>query len=292
MRLFDVRRLRWVDVEELPRHNKVHEGQILERISPAGELYFNYYMPTLAYAESSGFLDLRRRSMRTGEITKFATEEPLQTAAMTNDGHYYFVSATQLVVVIAPDGTVRTFEPMPHKVVQACLLDLDRNVLLSATWGEILLHRVVGDKLLPLARFAVTGNVSWLALEEPRLVACVDGIVRVWHIGANFAIGREEYQHVASDPLRAASLSRDGRFLAIGVDRKVIVHDLDQDVSTELEGHSDDICLVRFVGSDHLLVTADEDNRVILRPRTATGYVRSVIDIDVPDEPIKLELDA
>jgi hypothetical protein len=290
MRLFDVRRLRWVEIE-LPRHYTVDDGQILERLSPTGELYFIYYMP-LANTDSEGFLELRKRWLTTNETTKFDTERIAGSAAMTSDGHYYYVSTTQLVVVLAPDGTSRTFEPMPRRVVQACHLDLDRNVLVSATWGEIMLHRVVDDKLVPLARVAVTGNVSWVALEEPWLAACVGGVVRVWHIGAHFAIGREEYQHVVDDSLRTASLSRDGRYLAIGAGRKVIVHDLDHDVSTELDGHTDDICLVRFAGTDHLLVTADADNRVILRPRTASGYARSVIDVAVPDEPIKLALDA
>lgn len=289
MRLFDLRRLRWVDVE-LPRHHKVEERQILERLTPTGELLF-VHSTNLADLESRAYLEVWKRSLSTAAAERIETDEPVLGAGMTTDGHYYFVSSTQLVVAHAPDGTVRRFEPLPRRVVQACHLDLDRGVLASATWGEIFLHRIDGDKLHALARVAVTGNVSWLTLEEPWLAACINGVVRVWHVGAHFAVGREEHQHVVGETLRTASLSRDGRYLAMGVGRKVIVHDLDQDVIVTFDDHTDDICLVRFAGMDHLLLTADEDNRVVLRPRTPAGYVRSVIEIAVPDAAIKLELE-
>lgn len=300
MKLFDVRRLRWVDVE-LPRQRTVHDREILERVSPTGDLYFNQYtfLPLASdvtterdrAADIERFASLRRQSLVTGESSDIDTEEPMKTAAMTPDGHYYYVSSTQLVVVVAPDGSVRRFEPMPRRVIQACHLDVEASVLASATWGEIVLHRIVGDRLMPLSRIAVEGNVSWIALDEPYLVACVGEVVRVWRIGENLAIGRELHQHLVGMNWRTGSLSRDGRYLAIGVDRSVIVHDLDQDVSVTFDDHSDDICLVRFVGSDHLLVTADQDNRVVMRPRAPAGYVRSLIDIDVPDDPIKLDLE-
>lgn len=298
MRLFDVRRLRWVTAE-LPRQRSIKDDQILERLTPTGELYWNLYL--YGSDEAATFRALQKQSLATGELTSIPGAEPDAHAAMTSDGHYYFVSSTQLVVVVAPDGTVRTFEPMPRRVVHACFLDIDREVLVSATWGEILVHRVLGDTLVPITRIGVEGNVSWVSLEEPWLVACVGGVVRVWRVGANygkdaspgdiqFALGRGVHQQIVGDPLRMASQSRDGRYLAMAVDRKIVLHDLEQGVSTELEGHTDDICLVRFVGVDQLLVTADEDNRVILRPRTPAGYVRTLIEIDVPDEPIALDL--
>ncbi len=298
MRLFDVRRLRWV-IADLPRHHTIKDQHILERLTPTGELYWNLYL--YGSDEAATFRQLQRQSLASGTVTSISGTEPDTHAGMTSDGHYYFVSSTQLVVVVAPDGTVRTFEPMPRRVVHSCFLDVEREVLVSATWGEIVVHRVLGDKLVPITRIGVDGNVSWVALEEPWLAACVGGIVRVWRVGTNygkdalpgdiqFALGRGVYQQIVGDPLRMASLSRDGRYLAMAVDRKIVLHDLDQGVTTELEGHTDDICLVRFAGIDQLLVTADEDNRVILRPRTPTGYVRTLIEIDVPDEPIALDL--
>jgi hypothetical protein len=45
---------------------------------------------------------------------------------------------------------------------------------------------------------------------------------------------------------------------------------------------------VRFVGDDHLLISADTDNRVVMRPRTPAGYARALITIDIPQEPVAL----
>jgi WD40 repeat protein len=294
MRCLDLRRLRWVDAE-LPRHHKVSERQILERLTPTGELYCSKY--TLVGNDggsAQAFQAVQKRSLESmaglAPVVEIETEEPAENAGMTKDGDYYYVSSTQLVVVIAPDQTVRTFEPLPRRVVQACHVDLEAGTLASGTWGEIALHRIVKDTIEPLDRVRTTGNVSWVELSEPWLAACVDGHLRVWHVGENFVIGRETYQHVVGDPVRAANISRDGLYLAFGTKNKVLLHDLYRDIVITYEDHSDDICLVRFAGVDQMLVTADEDNRVVLRPRTSSGYVRSLIDLEIPSDPIKLAL--
>ncbi len=289
MRCFDLRRLRWVDIG-LPRHHKVIDRQILERLSPSGDFYRSTYLAMSTNGDNAQtFEALEKRSLVAGSQSELKTDEPSHNAGMTKDGHYYFVSTTQLVVLIAPDRSVRTFEPLPRRVVQACHVDLDVNLLVSATWGEIALHRIVNDAIVPLDRVRTSGNVSWVEAREPWLAACIDGGLRVWHLGANFKIGREAHEH--ADAGSAANLSRDGRYLAFGAKDKVVLHDLAQDVVVTFDDHTDDVCLVRFVGVDQMLVTADEDNRVVIRPRTPSGYVRSMIDIAVPDEPIKLELE-
>lgn len=285
MKLFDVRKLRWVDAQ-LPRHNRVRDGQILERLTPTGEVYFNRYASS---GDAQVFDRLARFSLSSNTWDDLETLEPSETAGMTKDGRYVFVSSTQLVVIVDPDATVHTFEPLPKRVVQACYLDPDTGILASATWGEIVLHRIEGDALVLLDRVATTGNVSWIALEEPWLAACVGGVIRVWRVGENFAIGREVHGNgVGNSP--TGTLSRDGRYLAAAAGSQVVLHDLDQDVTITYEDHSDAVCLVRFSGTDQLLITADEDNRVVLRPRTPAGYVRTVIDVDIPDEPIPLVL--
>jgi WD40 repeat protein len=291
MRLLDIRRLRWISTQ-LAEDDGVHDKQIVERLTPNAELYTNHYAWEPG-DQTSLFASLRKRSLVTGEVTEIEVHgrKPSHNAGMTSDGHYYYVSAEQLVVIVAPDGTSRAFEPMPRRVVQACHVDMELGILVSATWGEILIHRIIGDALMPLAKHAVEGNVSWVALEEPFLAACVEDHVHAWRVGENLAFGREVHQELVGHAWHTGALSRDGRYLAIGVDRKVILHDLEQDSSVTFEDHTDDICTVRFAGTDQLLVTADEDNRVVIRPRVASGYVRSTIDIDIPDEPVKLQLD-
>jgi WD40 repeat protein len=292
MRLFDVRRLRWVE-SELPRHHAVHERQIVERLTPTGDVYSSHY--TYAPSDNARAFDSLRK--QTLALPPSAVEidtnehEPILNAGMTKDGHYYYVSSMQLVVVVAPDNTVRMFEPLPRRVIQACHFDVDTGVLASGSWGEVVLHRVVNDKIVSLDRVHTKGNVSWVAFEEPWLAACVEGRIHVWHVAENLSIGRERYEHDAGLHWNTGAISRDGRYLAMGINRKVLVHDLENDVLVEFDGHTDDICLVRFAGTDQLLVTADEDNRVILRPRTPGGYVRTLIDIDLPGDPIKLDLD-
>lgn len=289
MKLVDMRRLRWVSAEP-PRHHKVHDSQILERLTPTGELYCNQYAPP--GDDPIVFEALQRRALATSGQTTVNTNglEPDHGAGMTTDGHYYFVSTTQLVVVVAPDTSVRAFEPLPKRVVQACHVDVEVGILASATWGEITLHRIAGEAIGFLSRVQLTGNARWVVFEEPYLAACIDRVVRVWRVGENFAIGRQVYEAEVTDS-PTGTFSRDGRYLAFADGAKVILHDLEQEVSIAFEDHSDTICLVRFAGMDQLLITADEDNRVVLRPRTATGYVRTVIDVAIPDAPIELSLD-
>jgi WD40 repeat protein len=324
MRAFDLRRLRWVDEmlrpddvvlpalpesmslvapgtinpvnttprrTELPAQRRVRAGQILERLSPTGEVYCARYRA--AGDDTGSFFEfLDRRSLVTGVWTQIATShEPLTSTGMTKDGHYYYVSAEQRVVVVAPDTTVRTFEPLPRRVVQACHVNMETKILASAGWGEVVLHEIDGDAINRTGGVRTSGNCTWVKFEEPWLAACVEGELIVWHVAENLSVGRKQFLHTVGGPVYAADLSRDGRYLAFAAKRKVILHDLDQDLVVEYDDHTDDICLVRFVGLDQMLVTADEDNRVVLRPRTPEGYVRSVIDIAIPDKPIALELD-
>jgi hypothetical protein len=88
--------------------------------------------------------------------------------------------------------------------------------------------------------------------------------------------------------LEDASLSRDGRYLALAIDEELTVYDLDDEIETVFSEHTDTISLVRFAGDDHVLISADDDNRVVLRPRTPTGYARPLIAIDVPDDGVEL----
>ncbi|MFN0250983.1 MAG: hypothetical protein ACKV2T_29180 [Kofleriaceae bacterium] len=311
MRLFDLRRLRWVDEMvllarwradraqpdlERPRKTqlpapRLRGNNLLERLSPTGDVYCTRFRSSVDDA-GSFFETLEKRSLVTGVWKDIETsQQPVASAGMTKDGHYYYVSAEQLVVVIAPDDTVRTFEPLPRRVVQACHVNMETKLLASAGWGEIALHAIEADALEHIDGVRTTGNCSWLRLEAPWLAACVDGVLRIWYVSENLHVGDERFQHTVGDMVRAADISRDGRYLAFAANRKVILHDLEQDLIVEYDDHSDEICLVRFVGLDQMLVTADEDNRVVMRPRTPAGYVRTLIEIAIPDAPVELALD-
>ncbi len=179
----------------------------------------------------------------------------------------------------APAMTTAIYEPLPRKVVQVACVDASRELLAAATWGEIVLDRMVGDRLERVGWVKTTGDVSWLTVAGPHLAARVPGAVKVWRLGEDLSIG--ELVLSIDHGAHAAALSRDGRYLAVGRGSALAVHDLDRATSETFDGHTDDISFVRFVGDDHLLVTADDDNRVMIRPRTPTGYARAVMPVEL-----------
>src|SRR5262249_44526526 len=106
-------------------------------------------------------------------------------------------------------------------------------------------------------------------------------------IGHRLTLGSVVHRYTGSTP-RAAGLSRHGRSPALALHPRLAVHELGTDNRTFFDDHTDRINLVRFVGDDHMLVSADTDNRVILRPRTPLGYGVPLVEIGVPEEGIEL----
>jgi len=136
------------------------------------------------------------------------------------------------------------------------------------------------------------GDVTWVALAGGWLVAAVTvgsgatsiEIRRVDEIaGGRLSVGPVVHTH-AGHGLRAASLSRDGRFLAFALDRELVVHEIGTQNQDSFDEHTDRINLVRFVGPDHMLVSADNDNRVVMRPRTPGGYAVPLVEVEITDD--------
>ena len=59
--------------------------------------------------------------------------------------------------------------------------------------------------------------------------------------------------------------------------------DLDTRHASAVGGHTDGVSFVAFAGSG-MLITADDDNRVIMRPRTAIGYDVPIVPVEVADD--------
>lgn len=73
-----------------------------------------------------------------------------------------------------------------------------------------------------------------------------------------------------------AAISPDGRFVALARQQnRVAVHDLDGDTAHVLGEHTDSICHLAFA-DDGALISADDDNRVIIRPRLADRFAALV----------------
>ena len=151
---------------------------------------------------------------------------------------------------------------------------------------------MVGDWLVRLGRVATTGDVVWIAVQGPWLAACLrrEGTteVVVWRLAPDLSIGPIAFRHADVRACSAASLARDGRYLAVGLGVEVVVVELERGTVTTFRDHTDRLGLVRFVGDDHLLVTADLDSRVVLRPRTPGGYAQPVMPVALPAEPVAL----
>ncbi len=210
------------------------------------------------------------------------------TGVSVVDDWYWYVTSTELVA-LAKLGDRRTsvevYEPLPKKVVQAAYFDPVRQLLVSGTWGEIVIHHVVDDKLVLAGHVKTTGDTLSLQLGGGYLMARVKGGdmrgVTVWKLFDDFSVGKIAARF---DRVESEALARDGRFVAVGLaDGRVVVQSLLTAEQQQLEGHSDDVTYVRFVGAEQLLVSADADHRVIVRPRAKQFYAEAILPVDLAD---------
>jgi hypothetical protein len=179
-------------------------------------------------------------------------------------------------------------EPLPGSVLQAVSVDTASGLLVAATYGRACVHRLRGSETerLGTLRLRDADNV-WIALAD-RCVAVVSDyrgfrgrVLRAFALDAAGVPEREPlYTYAEVEAVAGAgrdvrlqrrivaALSPDGRFLAAATaDHDIAVHDLARGRVHHLQGHTDEISLIAFTGGASALVTADHDNRVILRPR-------------------------
>ncbi len=122
------------------------------------------------------------------------------------------------------------------------------------------------------------GEVDWIGLGGGRAAMfCDDGHLEVVAVDParpphNWPVVRRADLGGGVRPV--ADLSPDGQLLARRVGRRQVeVMNLDSGGGQLLSSHTDDVVLVRFVDGGRRLITADEDNRVIIWPREAERIV-------------------
>ena len=301
LRLFDLRRLRWLELE-LPRRYWLFARAHPPRLSSAGLLYYPEYAMT-GGQQSPHFIGIRAHVLANDTTRAVSSHEPYGSTGVTAiRDRFYYVTAAQQVAITTTAGEraaavsleqVAVVDPLPRKVVHAIHVDAERDLLAAGSWSEIVLHAIVDGRLerLGYTKTAATGDVRWIAVAGPWLAAAITATSNSWRIEvrrleANLSIGAIAHTHTGM--LRAASLSRDGRYLALGFDHGLVVHELGTDHVTTFDEHTDHINYVRFAADDHVLVSADTDNRIVMRPRTPTGYARPLVALDVPEQPIPL----
>jgi hypothetical protein len=300
--LVDLRRLRWIEGPELPRYTGFAHavGPTLTRdrlLTPEYD-----WLSTMNRNEPQ-FVGLRVMELAGGASVILDGERPARAAGRSPDGdRYWYVSEAEQVNVYsvgvprAHGGTggmpkpMGRFSALPGKVIQAACVDGEHDLLAASTWGVVAVGRIEYERFVPMARVTVEGDVRWLAIGGGRLAAAIAtrGVqLRVWSLAEDGTIGEAIFDHVHARTLSTAALSRDGRYLAVGLsDDSVVVHDLERRVTTRFTEHTDDVILVRFVGDEQLLVTADADNRVVLRPRTPNGYTEALLPLAIGEETI------
>lgn len=305
LRLFDLRQLEWVEGIEIARRVYLWGREAPPRIASDG---------TLVYSEIDRlggdffFRGVQWRTFKPSASIVGDGEAPVRgTQISATRDRYWYITDTQRVVVmhreidesaqptivqLAPLDreriVTRTFEPLPRKVIQAAFVDAERDLLASASWSELVLHRMVDGRLDRLGHTKTNrdGDVVWLAVAGPWHVAAVrsGGVVSVElrRINDKDVLGSFGGALVPKGPFGTAALSRDGKHLAIATDDLLTVYDLDHGSAQTFTDHSERINFVRFASEDHVLISADTDHRVVLRPRTADGYATPLIPIEVP----------
>lgn len=323
LRLFDLRRLCWISDVQLSRWMLLAARAFPPRLTSDGHVIYAgvglHGVATKTQSLSDRLLDtIYARPLAGGEPVALAHEPPLHgTAVSAVHDCFWYVSERQHVAVVAraqkaampapssaialsdapppvPPTRVVSVEPLPRKVVQAAYVDAERDLLAAASWGELVLHRLRDGELVRLGRATpqTSGNVTWIAVAGSWLAVTAHAAgggtnVEVRRLESDLSIGDVVYHHHLGARLTAAALSRDGRFLAVGYGDRLLVHSLDDDRVTVFDEHTDTINVVRFASDDHLLISADTDNRVVLRPRTQNGYAKPVLQVTPgPPQPL------
>jgi WD40 repeat protein len=287
LKLVDLRGLRWIEEPGL-----THAGNkdLRPRLTSEGCLFRAEFQSAVTN-DVPYFIGLSMTTIGVDErIILKELPAPSRSTGVTAQGdRFYYVTGTELVAIVERfasrmELSVQVFEPLPKKVVQAVHVDATRDVIAAGTWGEIAIQRIVDGRLVLAGHTKTTGDTVWLQIAGDYLAAHVRtgahrGIT-VWRLYPDLSIG-SEVLHIA-DRVECAALSSDGRYFAVGIDGDhVLIRDLATGAVEELDGHTDTISFVRFVGDDHVLVSADDDNRVILRPRGQKGYPQAVLPIEL-----------
>jgi len=187
--------------------------------------------------------------------------------------------------------TTYNVEPVPRAVIQCAWLDTASRLLATGVFGAVHLHDFVHGRVTQSHVAPIAGSdILAVRLARGRMLVLAGGShgtaqLRVYDVRGNPAtIGDCIYERDIDGPV-ATALSGNGHYAAVSRrDHVVELHTFEHDHVTLFDGHTDTVKLVRFVRGDNELVTADDDNRVIIRPLVDGTYVRHTVEVDLPSE--------
>lgn len=288
LRLFDLRALRWVPHIAWERRIYLWARTAPPRLRAGGELIW----PELNRISGELlFSGMHARDFETGherKLARVADDTPGRgTAVSATNDLFYYVSDSQRVIVLPPDGPGASYEPLPRKVLQAVHIDAERGLLASASWNELALHHFNAGGFTRLGHTATTrqADVRFVGVGGSRVVAVTstwnETFVEVYDLDRDNSLLRGATGISFAGPFRIGALSRDGRYFAAAGSSQLVVCDFDAGTRQLFNDHTDEINAVRFAANDHVLVSADTDHRIVLRPRTPTGYAAPLLTVEV-----------
>jgi hypothetical protein len=285
VRLLNLRHVFWADDAEAPRRLFLMNRRVPPRMTSLRCLVYPdvVYLGDQVIFHGIRALDVYAGTTRT--LQHIAEDVPDHGTAMSPvDDWYSYISVRQRVVVVPSGDLVQSYEPLPRKVVHAHAIDGERRLLASGSWQEIAIDKMDGPRLerVGYTRTTALGDVHWLGLAGGTIAAAVtEGTrgtaIEVRRVEGDLSVGVVVHEEAPRPSFRSAALSTDGRYLAYAFGASLTVVDLEQGTIERFDDHTDDINLVRFAREDHVLISADTDHRLVLRPRTPTGYTCPLI---------------
>lgn len=288
LRLYDLARGQWLGAPPSLRRYDA----LLSSIARDGSVVWPFFAVG-ASEQAPVFRGVHLTSLSGGRADTLRAQRPTppRELVLCPEGRYVWFRAMSETVQVwdFETGDQHEYDPLPGSVLQAAALDVSSGLLATATYGRAAVHRVQGGEaeLLGTLRVLRDADNVWLGLAAGCLVVVSDyrglrgHVIRGFALDAAGAPEREPfYVYEESDaaagarrkvrPLRpiVASLSPDGRFMAMATEgNEVALHDLARRRVQYLGGHTDVIATMAFTGDAQSLITADHDNRVIMRPR-------------------------
>ena len=230
------------------------------------------------------FLGLKKCAVGSDEPALLFGGLPGRALRVTRNGAYAWLINTHesidLYDLRGGDRGARQIDALPGSVVQAAVIDDEASLLLAATWGEIRVLRLdAGEEVYRGRLRPEDGDIRSLNLAGRRVVAVIEPqlgayVLAAWDLDDHDRAGEPFFRcEIGADfDGGAADLSSDGRLWADASRGDAIeIIELDSGRRGTYRGHTDGVSFIAFADRDRLLISGDNDNRVIVRTRADDG---------------------
>lgn len=190
-------------------------------------------------------------------------------------------------VIRTPHAVTDYTLPYPYPV-EAMAIDGERERLAVVGGNRVAAYEMRDSELSELTAFHLLPQhrPRWMGLGGENLVLIVE-------VGEQLLVTKHSMGYELSTieapripgPLGCAAIAMDGTHVAVSVGRVLCLYDVRgaQLGAVMLGGHTDDVSYLRFA-RDGALISADDDNRVLVRRRLGDGsYATECVRVDLTD---------